>query len=178
MQLSEAQKLILMMLCDIHAHLKIKDSVDPEFVTAAIHGGHLWALKDRYPGIFDIPETPAHVVEEVEDIMWVWSRLESDFAALSAAEKKRVLNEGKVHGDAVTFDGFDGNNEGPYLSTARFIIQHLDKYEEWKDHKMNSHSPSVESYRRMLPVFKATELKGGRMSVDHMIAVLTARFPS
>ena len=75
MQLSDGEKLILFMLSEIHAHLKIKNGVDADFVQAAISHGNLWALKERYTGIFDVPEVPDDVVKEVEDILWMWSML-------------------------------------------------------------------------------------------------------
>jgi hypothetical protein len=49
MILTEPEKLMLVMLADIHEHLGIKDrSVDGAFVRAAIAGGHSWALSSEY----------------------------------------------------------------------------------------------------------------------------------
>ena len=48
------------MLSEIHAKLKIDDGNDATFIQEAICGGHLWALKDKFSGIFDTPEKPEH----------------------------------------------------------------------------------------------------------------------
>jgi hypothetical protein len=43
MELRESEKLILMMLAEIHEHLKIKDGIDPVLVKEAIRTGNTWA---------------------------------------------------------------------------------------------------------------------------------------
>ena len=58
------------------------------------------------------------------------------------------------------FLGFDGNNEGSYLSFARFLIEDQDKFTEQKayfsknDH-LNSHMTMVDTYSRMLQVWSS-----------------------
>ena len=43
MELRDSEKLILMMLAEIHKHLKIKDGIDPVLVKEAIRTGNTCA---------------------------------------------------------------------------------------------------------------------------------------
>jgi uncharacterized protein len=175
MKLTDGEKLILTMLCDIHAHLKIQDSVDPEFILAALHDGRLSALKDKYTGIFAVTETPDDVVREVEDILWMWHLLERDYETLGADEQRRILSDAGAEGHNVRFPGFDGNNECDHLIAARFALDHQEKFERFKGRDLNSHAPLLETYRRMLVAFKATPFDAGRMGSSHITEVLKAR---
>jgi hypothetical protein len=47
------------------------------------------------------------------------------------------------------FFGFDGNNEGEYMSIASFLVEKLRRFESFKGRSFNSHVPVVERYRRM-----------------------------
>jgi uncharacterized protein YfbU (UPF0304 family) len=53
------------------------------------------------------------------------------------------------------FRGFDGNNETQFMAFCRFLIEKQGKFAEQKPYllrndNLNSHSPMVEIYRRML----------------------------
>ena len=51
-RLSDGEKLTLIMLCQLFKRLKLEGEIEPEFVEAAIDGGHYWGLEWKYPGIF------------------------------------------------------------------------------------------------------------------------------
>jgi len=102
--------------------------------------------------------------------------LERDYAALPAEKKRRVIDEVELLGETVRFEGFDGNNETAHMSTARFIIKHLDKFEAFKDRDLNSHSPSLDMHRRMLVPFQKFGFDDGRLTADTIIAVLKAQY--
>jgi len=40
----------------------------------------------------------------------------------------RIRIEAELFGEHVVFTGFDGNNEGEYMSIARFLINELDRF--------------------------------------------------
>jgi len=48
MKLSDSEKLILVMLAEIHKHLGIEGGIDPDFVQEAIHSGNVWGLQWQY----------------------------------------------------------------------------------------------------------------------------------
>jgi uncharacterized protein len=175
MKISDSDKLILHMLCDVHEALRIKNSVDPTFIRAAISGGHGWALEAKYTGIFG-QEDSAETKNEVFDILDMWRVIEASYARLSEEEKARIEREAHPFGKDVQFAGFDGNHEGEHLSVARFIIDDMERYKEFKGRNLNS-IHKLEGYRRMLaayrPLLPALSLSG--MSADELLLVLKAK---
>jgi uncharacterized protein len=147
------EKLILIMLSEIHERLEIKNGVDSKFVQDAIYGNHTWSLYWQFPGIFyGAGEIPAEVTEVV-DILDMWSFIERSYELLSTEEKERIKTEAPPFGTHVQFGGFDGNHETEQMSIARFLVERLGKFEEFKGRDFNSHAPSIDAYRRMLAVF-------------------------
>ena len=58
---------------------------------------------------------------------------------------------GRRYPIALTFDGFDGNNDRHY-GLASFLVQDMGRFEEFKGRPLNSHSQSsMPKYRNMLP---------------------------
>lgn len=180
-RLSDGDKLILIMLCQLFKQLKLKSEIDPEFVEAAIHGGHYWGLKWEYSGIFHDYEDKQSVVNEVVDVLDMWSFLESGFGKLSKKDKERVAAEAEPFGKRVVFAGFDGNNESEYMGVARFLIEELDRFSSFKGRDLNAHMPTVDSHRRMFAVFEPIRrsLTGRDLNADEIIDILKAKmYPS
>lgn len=177
MKMTDSEKLILIMLCDLHEHLKIDGSVDPALVREAIHSGNAWGLKWQYPGIFDAEEPTEDLVNEVGEILSMWELLEASHEDLSAADKDRVKAEADPFGDPVRFPGFDGNNECEYLNVARFLVEKMDRFAEFKGRINNSHMPTLGGYRRMLAALGPIRdgLHGNLLGAAQVIAVLNAR---
>src|ERR1700687_3899114 len=69
MQLSQGEKLILLMLCEIQEHLKLKGETNTELVKQAIYSGNLWGLDWGMPGVFHGSEIPDNVVREMANIL-------------------------------------------------------------------------------------------------------------
>jgi hypothetical protein len=51
MNLSDGEKLVLMVLADMCKHLEIKGEFDPDFISTTISGGHLWGFRWKYTHI-------------------------------------------------------------------------------------------------------------------------------
>jgi uncharacterized protein YfbU (UPF0304 family) len=177
MKLSNGEKLILMMLCELYEKLGIKGEIDPKFIQEAIWSGNQWGLTWKYPGIFDSEPRGEAAVSEVCDILEMWWLMESAYADLSAEDKKRIASEVGPLGENVRFLGFDGNNETEHLGVARFLIERLDRFAHFKGRDLNSHMPSLDIYGRMLAVYKTTRstLADRRMGADEIIALLKAK---
>jgi len=178
MKLTDPEKLILIMLSEIHEKLGIENGVDPKFVQSAIYSENTWGLRWKYTGIFtDKGETPAEVTEVV-DILDMWSFIESAYHGLSADDKERIRVEAEPFGTHVRFAGFDGNNESEHIGIARFLIDDLDRFTSFKGRDLNSHSPSLEAHRRMLAVFLPlrTSLGGDDLTATQIVEILRARF--
>ena len=166
-RINDGEKLILMMLCDLYKHLEVDGDIDSEFVRKTIHGGHYWALEQKYSGLFHV-DSPRVVSEEVCNVLDMWSFIERGYAKLSEKDKERVESEE----NDVTFRGFDGNNESDHLSVTLFLINDNGRFNCFKDRDLNSHLPSINAYRRMLAVFepmRKTLVVGRELSASQII---------
>jgi uncharacterized protein YfbU (UPF0304 family) len=178
MKVSPAEKLILQMLCEVYEKLEIDHEIDHKFVQSALHNDQLWAFEWQYNFLQDHDHTQPNppAVKETADILDMWAFLESAFARLDDGEKKRVLAEGEVYGDEITFAGFDANNEEHY-GVATFMIDDLKRFQSFAGRDINSHSESVPAHLRMLDVFLPirANLHMGKMTGDQIISVMKAR---
>lgn len=156
MELSNGEKLILLMLSEIYEYLKIDGDIDPQFVREAIFSENTWGLAWKYPGIIGSGKnaTPP-VVNEVADILEMWQMLEASYNRLPPADKARVEKEAEPFGSHVRFRGFDGNHETKYMGVAEFLVNDLEKFSIFKGRDLNSHMPSLDIYRRMLAIYKS-----------------------
>jgi uncharacterized protein len=176
-KLTDGDKLVLVMFCELFKQLKLKTEIDAEFVQAAINGGHLWALEWEYPGVFHRHEDDRSVLSDVVDVMDMWFFLESGFAKLSKKDKERVEKEAAPLGKYVIFTGFDGNSESERVGIARFLIEKLHRFTSFKGRELNSHMATTEAHRRMLAVFEPIRrtLIGRELNASEIIEILKAR---
>ena len=178
MKLSDGEKLILVMLCELYEQLRIKGDIDANFVKSAINSGNLWGLKSRYHGVFDMAEPDPKTVSEVGNILEMWWFMELAYKRLSEADKERVAKEAHPFGRDVKFPGFDGNNEGDHYSIARFLVDDLGRFEGiGEKHDLNSHYPSLDAHRRMLEVFAPMRrsIAGRELGAGEIIELLNAQ---
>ena len=185
MDFNNQQKLIITLLTEIHANLKITDGLDPEFVQRVVNEGHGWALSWKYDGMFNGSDDSPESVKYVADVLEMWSFLEGSYKELDENDQKVLAEKADPFGTHVKFQGFDGNNESEYRSIARIFVNDLDRWSEFEGRDLNSHSPTTDVYRRMLPVFD--EIRSKQMSnhdfvffgVEELAAVLNSqRHPS
>jgi len=175
MELSNGEKLILIMLSEIYEHLKINGEIDPQFVRSAIFREQTWSLAWEYPGIVGSGEneTPA-VVNEVLDILEMWEMLETSYKRLQPTDKARVEDEAEPFGSNVQFRGFDGNNETEYMGAAEFLVNDLERFSTFKGRDLNSHRPLLDTYKRMLAIFQPlrNSLGSGTLNAEQIINIL------
>jgi len=171
MNITDSERLIILMLCDISKRLKGAPEMDPEFIESALIGGHLWAFKWKYSSIFHGEETDRETVREVCDILDMWENIEISYSRLTPAERQAVQGQAGVFGQDVKFRGFDGNRETDHLSTARFLIEKLDRYEHFSGRDLNSHMPIIDANRRMLKAYKALNTTES-LSAAHLSSIL------
>lgn len=177
MKLTNPEKLILIMLADIHKKLGIENSVDTKLLTSAIYSNNTWALSWEMPGIVgDSPDPTPPSVSEVVDTLDMWSFIEEAYATFEAPEKKKIETEADSFGTHVQFSGFDGNNEVELRSIALFLVEDMGRFPCFKGRDLNSHHPSIETYRRMLAVFEPIRktLDGRGLTADQVIEILKA----
>jgi uncharacterized protein YfbU (UPF0304 family) len=176
MPISDSEKLIISLLLDVHKHLGIKNSVDPEFVQDALLYGDMWALKQQYPGIFgSSPDRDPADVQFVHDALTMWRVLEESYANLSEEEKEKVQHAPGSHGHAPRFEGFDGHSD--LVSIANTMINRLGYYDEFAGRPLDAHMPVNEVHERMLAGFMRIreKLHRGYLSADDIISVVNER---
>jgi hypothetical protein len=175
MDLSNGEKLILMMMCEIYEQLGVEGEIDAGFVKTAITGGHPWALKVKYPGIFDMRNPSDETVSEVNNVLAMWSALEWGYSNLSDDGRGVIAKEARPFGDNVRFPGFDGNEESEHYSVARFLIDSMGSWQEFRGHDLNSHAPVIDRYRRMLAAYRrmtSPASAGTPMKADDIASVM------
>ncbi len=177
MKITDGEKLIILMLSELYEELEVNGEIDQKFIKEAIFSNNLWALPWKYSGIpFEDQEEP-EIVREVLDILDMWSFIEHSYDQLEGEQKALLEKEAAPFGKDPKFPGFDGNNESEYMGTASFIVNELERFEEFKGRSFNSHCPSIEGHRRMLSTFKAIRksLDFGPMSEKDLAAILRER---
>jgi len=104
----------------------------------------------------------------------MWELLEYSYNQLQPADKARVKAEAKPSGHDIRFRGFDGNNETEYMAVAGVLINHLDRFSIFKGRDLNSHMPSLETYKRMFEVYSPIRRSHslGMLNAEQIIEIL------
>jgi uncharacterized protein len=177
MNLSDGEKLILLMLSELYEKLGVEGEIQPDFLKAAIFNNQLWGIRWKYSGIpFEDSEDPA-IVKEVVDILDMWSFIEYSYGEFSPGDKEKLEKDAAPFGRDPKFQGFDGNNETEYMGTAMFLVNDLERFEEFKGRNFNCHHPSIDTHRRMLSVFEPIRrtISSRSLSVADMTTILKER---
>ena len=174
MQISDGEKLILVMLSDIMEAQEIHKSVDPEFIRSAIYYDCLWGLPWEYPGIpFSETSTPPNV-KWVMNILQMWTTLEASYVKLNSENKEKVEQQASPFGTNPQFSGFDANSESEQLKITRFLINNLKRFLNFKGRDLNSQIPLTGRYQRMYSIYEKLfpDLKKGVLDTDQIIEIL------
>lgn len=176
MKLTDGEKLIVVMLCDVYKALNLKGSVDPDFVSSSVLSGNFQELKWELDGIFRDHEERNKAVTEVGEILDMWSAIERAYKRLTVEEKREVEAGAGPLGRGVRFSGFDDNTENEHREIAHFFIEKMGRFERFQGRALNAHMPSLEGYRRMLRVFAPMRPPVGdaRLGVQQIIALANA----
>ncbi len=174
MKLTDGEKLILMMLGDLHKNLNVRGEIDGEFVQASILNDQLWGLRWQYGFVFQDHEDDPADVTETADILQMFTWIDRSFNSLSATDQAKVKQQTSANAHYLTFEGFDGNNDA-HFHIASYMVDDLGRFDEYAGKDLNSHSiASLPKYRRMLPIYKRTLRGSTLMTADQLIAVLNA----
>jgi uncharacterized protein len=174
MKLTDGEKLILTMLCELYEKMKVDGGIDPKFIRSAIYRDHTWAIGWEYTGIpFERKDAPP-IVKEVVEVLDMWGFIEEAYEVLSEEDKAIIEKEADPFGKDPKFSGFDGNNEASHMSVAMFLVDDLGRFQRFKGRDMNSHVPSVDTYKRMYRIFETmrVDLIRGRLNVNQLIEIL------
>jgi len=177
MELSDGEKLILTMLCELSAHLKIQGKVDPKLVSAALTSGNTWGIRHEYPGIFETKTANEAITDEVRNFLDMWAYIENAYRELTPTQKEIVEREAAPVGSNVRFSGFDPNYEVDHWATANFLVNHTGRFNSFRGRNINTPTHSIDMHRRMYATYRKLVTNGsliGRANVTYLIAILRA----
>lgn len=175
---TDGEKLLLLMMRDLYKHLGVAqgETVDTDFISDVIYGGHYWAPTWEFTGVFHDHRDDPSRLHEVLDILEMWDCIERGFEKLTKKEKAKVEEEAAPFGKSVRLPGFDGNNESEHLGIASFLVNKMDRFTRFAGRDLNSHMPSLDMHERMLRVFRPIKnsLIGGDLGASTIISLLKA----
>lgn len=152
MSYTQAEKLQILLLCDIHEALGIENSYDAGLIKEAVQTDNLWAIEWEYQSLGTDDNNPDEV-RHVCDVLDMYDMLKFTYDHLSPVEQAQLANDvphfNPVH--SLTFPGFDGNNEGKLMSVAHMLAR-MGRFSR-QDIIKNSHHPTYDTSERMLSVF-------------------------
>ncbi|MGK9235817.1 YfbU family protein [Inquilinus limosus] len=176
MELSDGERLILAMLCEIYAKLKISGEIDPKIVRSALNDGERWRLVRQYPALFREYEDQKEHVEELVQILDMWCLIEASYESLSEQDKAGIRTKAPHLVRDIKFFGFDANREAEHLSTSHQLIKDIGRFARFKGRDLDARRPTIEIYRRMYSAFEPLRgsLRGCSLNVPQIIEILTA----
>jgi len=71
----------------------------------------------------------------------------------------------------LSFEGFDGNNEGRHYAYTLFVINDQGRWAESKKPDLNSHMPMLDRYRSMLKRWRQSADKH-QLSKDDVVRII------
>jgi uncharacterized protein YfbU (UPF0304 family) len=132
----------------------------------------LWGLHFKYQNLLPgHTEYPAEV-SEVFDVFDMYRLLDRHYGYLSPEDKKRI----DPHD--IRFPGFDSHDDGPHTGIARYIVEELELYPEFKNNA-TAGVRTLDRFKRMLRVSTPirNQLGDGNMTVEQIKAVADERIP-
>lgn len=167
MELSKKDRLIIANQLKILAKLYPSESNEYENQRKAIEYGYSLNYSGLFDSIYD--EMLKEECQEVIDILKMYRAITFSFQKL---KDKIGINE--YH---LKFQGFDGNNETDQYSYVCYFIIDLNRFQELKYGleypDLNSHSPMLDKYRKMLDVWKEYNNKN-QLTKEDIINIIGA----
>ncbi|HZE53835.1 MAG TPA: YfbU family protein [Bradyrhizobium sp.] len=177
--LNNQEKLVVWLLTEVLKNQKGDEDQDTvRLIQDAIYGGHFWALPWELSGVLHNHVDSHAALTLVLDVLEMWWFIEDGYSKFTPIDKVRVVSEVGEWAKDPKFPGFDGNSEGEYMSIAKFLVEKLDRFEEFKGRSFNSHHPTLSRYRNMVALFEGMRAHlgvGNRLGASDVIKLLQAR---
>ena len=174
--LSMGEKLILSILCDVSRKVGSEGTIDPDFLEAAIKGGHAWAIEWEHPSLAHGHTNSQNTADFVIRVLTMWRLIEDGFAKLPASAQDGVRRATGLTGTP-KFPGWDSEHEANYKSTARFMTEKMDLFPMFIGRAAaDSGKPMLDRYKEMLKRLAIQEAKGpvNRLDAEQLITLLGA----
>jgi uncharacterized protein YfbU (UPF0304 family) len=176
MNLSEGERLILVMLCDIHKALNLKGVIDPDALKPMILEAEQHGVARAVNGASGEHRDRTAVASEVSEILDMWSAIERGYKHLTVDEKREVEIGAGPLGRGVRFSGFDCECEIEYRDIAHVLIEEAGQFDRFQGRNLDAHMPALAGYRRMLRLYGPMRSVSGdrRLDVQQIIALANA----
>ncbi|MBC3378482.1 YfbU family protein [Serratia fonticola] len=177
MSYTQAEKLQILMLTEIFRKLNIENSFNPDIIDIAVTTDNTWILEWDYYALKTENDTPPDVIW-VADVLTMYNELLFSYKNLNPGEIKELEDQLEhFHGEKTfTFPGFDGNNEGRFMTIAD-LFKRSHRFTNM-DITKNSHMPTKEIYSRMLKVYNEERnqfIDGKGFSIQSLVNIIKAR---
>lgn len=148
MEMSDGERLIVVMLADVMKALKLNDEIDPDLVQILTINNEGWAIKRKYSFLFSSEAASDDIVSETTNILWMWGIIEHGIRQLKGAEADEASGW-----HWTSFTGFDANHDDHY-NVAYTLIEKLGEFQDFAGRDLNSHSQaSLPRYQDMYAKF-------------------------
>ena len=147
--ISNSERLIISLLCDLLKAQGIPGENDPDFVMSTILGGHFWAF-GMQSHLFHSQVDDRATVREVVDTLDMWDFIESSIAKLTKSERASLEEVARL----TEFIGYDGHTETKHMGVAHHLIHAMGRFGKYKKRSLDSHSPTVSRYRSIYRGFE------------------------
>lgn len=131
MKLSDSERLIVLMLSDLHRHLMVSGTMDAGLVAKLVYEENEWALAWKYDCFTSRAGEPAEV-NETAKILDMWWTIETSIEALPDHDKEEVERLCRE----VSFRGFDG--WGKHYAIAMVLVFDLGRYQRFKGRNLRA----------------------------------------
>lgn len=166
--LTDTERLILANQYEILGLLK--EGGDSEWYTRLaenLRDGHKWIYQQKLQLSENLSDADTN---HVLDILGIFSALRDSY--------KQLADKSGITESDVTFPGFDGNNESELLHFARALSANGNYHETIGQEARNSHSPTRDTYSRMIGEWKRLGSPHFPFTKDQIVQILGARrFP-
>jgi uncharacterized protein len=150
--LSLGEKLILSILCDVSRKVETEGTIDPDFLEAAIKGGHSWAIEWEHPSLAHGHTNSQATADFVIHVLSMWRLIEDSFGQLPDEAQQQVRKGAGLTG-APKFPGWHSEQEANYKSTARFMTDRMNLFPMFEGcSALDSGQPVVARYKQMLGI--------------------------
>lgn len=175
--LSLGEKLLLSILCDVSRKVGAEGMIDPDFLEAAIKGGHSWAIEWEHPSLAHGHTNSQATADFVIKVLSMWRLIEEGFGKLTITEQESVRQSAGLSG-APAFPGWHGDLEANYKSTARFMTDRMNLFPMFAGRSSaESSEPVVGRYKQMLALLAKIENSAAVQSfnADQLVQLLVVR---
>lgn len=174
--LTKGDKLILSSLCAISRKVGAEGMINPDFLEAAIQGGHNWAIEWEHPSLLHGHSNSSALADFVVLVLSMWKRIEDSFDNLSDEDKDAVRRKAGLS-DAPRFLGWSSYDEANCKSIARFMTDRMELFPMFEGRSAtDSGVPVVRRYKAMLKCLEGfgPDASERRFNADELVRLLAS----